>query len=58
MMCRLRTAFYVWACALGQKAGKSTRQANAVALIRTVIALVYLVTNIVIVMGVWRHWND
>lgn len=48
----------LWAKALGAKAGNTDKEANIVALIRTGITLLYLVTNIIIMLGVWRHWND
>ena len=48
----------LWAKALGAKEGKSDREANAVAVIRTVILLSYLVTNVAIVANAIRHWND
>jgi hypothetical protein len=48
----------LWAKALGDKATSSNREADIVALIRTVIVSVYIMTNIVIVAGVIRHWND
>jgi hypothetical protein len=48
----------LWAKALGNKASENAKEANIVAMIRTVIALVYLVTNIVIVCGIFKHWSD
>lgn len=48
----------LWAKALGPKASTDDGEADAVALIRSVIVLAYLVTNAVIVAGVFRHWND
>ena len=48
----------LWAKALGAKEGKNDREANAVAIIRTVILLSYLVTNVAIVANAIRHWND
>lgn len=48
----------LWAKALGEKAGKCDEEADKVALIRTIIVLCYLITNMVIVAGVLRHWND
>jgi hypothetical protein len=48
----------LWAKALGAKAGDTDREADLVAVIRTIITIVYLVTNFIIVLGVWRHWND
>ncbi len=46
----------LWAKALGEKAGNNDKEADRVALIRTLIVLCYIITNIVIIMGVWRHW--
>ena len=48
----------IWCKALGQKEGKSNREADAVAVIRTLILLGYMITNSFIVSGVVRHWND
>jgi hypothetical protein len=46
----------LWAKALGEKQGKTDRDADIVALIRTIIVLTYIITNIFIVAGVIRHW--
>jgi hypothetical protein len=46
----------LWANALGAKAGKTDSEADAVAIIRTIIIISYLVTNCFIIAGVWRHW--
>jgi hypothetical protein len=46
----------LWAKALGEKAGKSDEEADRVAVIRTLIVLCYIITNIFIVAGVIRHW--
>jgi len=46
----------IWAKALGDKTGKSNREADLIAIIRTIIVLVYLSTNIMIVMGIIHHW--
>jgi len=48
----------LWAKALGEKASNNNVDADRVAIIRTVIMLIYLITNIVIMAGVVRHWND
>jgi len=48
----------VWCKALGSKEGKSNREADAVAVIRTLILMGYMITNSFIVAGVVRHWND
>jgi hypothetical protein len=47
----------IWCKALGTKEGKSNREADAVAVIRTLILLGYMITNCFIVAGVVRHWN-
>ena len=46
----------LWAKALGEKVGKTNEEADKIAIIRTVILLVYLITNLFIVAGVIRHW--
>ena len=48
----------IWCKALGQKEGKSNREADAVAVIRTLILLGYMITNCFIVAGVVRHWDN
>ena len=47
-----------WAKALGEKASKCDRESDRIAIIRTIIFATYLITNIFIVAGVIRHWND
>ena len=46
----------LWAKALGEKTGKSDREADRIAIIRTVIVACYIVTNMFIMAGVIRHW--
>jgi hypothetical protein len=46
----------LWAKALGEKSGKTDREANQIACIRTVIVLTYMITNAFIIAGVIRHW--
>lgn len=48
----------IWAKALGEKASHEKIEADSVAFIRTMIFLSYLTTNIFIIAGVVRHWND
>jgi hypothetical protein len=48
----------LWAKALGQKASDDDSEADKVAWVRTFILTAYLVTNVFIVAGVVRHWND
>jgi len=47
-----------WAKALGEKATKNDREADYIARVRTVIFGTYLLTNLFIIAGVIRHWND
>ena len=48
----------IWCKALGQKEGKNNREADAVAVIRTLILCGYMITNSFIMAGVVRHWNS
>lgn len=48
----------LWAKALGEKASKCSKESDRVALIRSVIFMTYLATNLFIVAGVIRHWDD
>ena len=46
----------IWAKALGEKSGSTDKEADRIALIRTIIVLCYIMTNMFIVAGVIRHW--
>jgi len=46
----------IWAKALGEKAGSSDAEADRIACIRTLIVLIYIITNFFIIAGVIRHW--
>jgi hypothetical protein len=46
----------IWAKALGEKAGATEQEADRIAIVRSIIVLVYIVTNLFIVAGVIRHW--
>ena len=48
----------IWAKALGEKHGRNDREADLIAGIRTLIFISYLATNLFIISGVIRHWND
>lgn len=48
----------LWSKALGAKSGNNDREANIVAIIRTIITLYYVITNTIIILGVLRHWNN
>jgi hypothetical protein len=55
---KLNTLWRLWCKALGEKAISNDREADHVAYIRTFIFVTYLITNVCIVAGVVRHWND
>lgn len=48
----------LWCKALGEKASNENHEADKVSIIRTIIFITYLITNIFIISGVVRHWND
>ena len=54
----LRKFWRLWANAIGHKVGITNQEADTVATIRTIIVLIYIITNFVIIAGVIRHWND
>ena len=56
-MSKNKSAWRIWAKALGAKEGKNDREADTVAIIRTAILVSYMVTNIAIVANAVRHWN-
>ena len=57
--CRtIRKAWRIWAKALGQKDGRTNREADTIASIRTLIFVSYMVTNIAIVANAVRHWDS
>ena len=57
-MGKRKSAWRIWAKALGQKDGKDDREADIIAGIRTLIFVSYMVTNMAIVANAVRHWND
>ena len=48
----------IWYKALGNKASDCDKESDLVGLVRTIIFITYFATNIAIVSGVIRHWND
>ena len=48
----------IWAKALGDKSGKSDKEADFIAIIRTLIFIQLVITNCFIIAGNIRHWND
>tara|TARA_A100001234_G_scaffold154952_1_gene136586 strand:+ start:52 stop:255 length:204 start_codon:yes stop_codon:yes gene_type:complete len=57
-MSKRKSAWRIWAKALGAKEGKNDREADIIAGIRTIILVSYMVTNIAIVANAVRHWNN
>lgn len=54
----LRIYWRIWAKALGQKASDCDKESDKVAVVRTIILMTYMITNIAIVANAIRHWND
>jgi hypothetical protein len=52
----MKKLWRLWAKALGEKTGNTDQEADRIALIRTIIVLIYIITNLFIVAGVIRHW--
>jgi hypothetical protein len=46
----------LWAKAIGEKAHTNDRVADKVAIIRTLIVLLYIITNFFIIAGVIHNW--
>ena len=57
-MARRKSLWRLWAKALGEKDGRTDREADIIASIRTVILICYMVTNVAIVANAFRHWNN
>ncbi len=54
----LEQMWRLWCKALGEKAGKNNKEADKVAIIRTILFATYLITNLFICANAIRHWND
>jgi len=52
----MRRWWRLWAKALGRKDGITDSESNKVAIMRTIIVLSYIITNMFIIAGVIRHW--
>jgi hypothetical protein len=52
----MKRLWRLWANALGEKSGATDQEADLVALVRTLIVLTYIITNLFIIAGVIRHW--
>ena len=54
----MKKIWRLWAKALGEKDGRTDREADIIAGIRTFILISYMVTNGFIISGVMRHWEN
>jgi hypothetical protein len=52
----MKRLWRLWAKALGEKTGTTDQEADKIALVRTLIVLTYIITNLFIIAGVIRHW--
>jgi len=52
----MKNIWRLWAKALGEKEGTTDREADKIAMIRTVIALVNFLTCFVIIAANIHHW--
>ena len=50
-------AWRLLAKALGEKSGNTDKEANTIALIRVLLITQSIITNICIVLNMFRHWN-
>lgn len=46
----------LWAKALGEKASADDKEADTIAMIRTMIVLCYVITNLILVANAIHHW--
>lgn len=53
---RLKKLWRIWSKALGEKAGSTDNEADKVAIVRSLIVVWYLITNLFIILNVLRHW--
>lgn len=52
----MRNLWRLWAKSIGEKASDDNREADKIATIRTLIVLIYIITNVFICANVIRHW--
>jgi hypothetical protein len=50
--------WYIWSKALGEKPHEDDELADKIAIVRTCIVLVYIITNLFIIAGIVKHWNS
>jgi hypothetical protein len=54
----MKNVWRLWAKALGEKASSCDKESDLVAIVRTLIISVYIITNLFIMLGIIHHWND
>jgi hypothetical protein len=52
----MKSFWYLWVKALGEKAHEDRATSDKVALIRTAIVLIYIITNFFIVANIILNW--
>ena len=52
----MKNLWRLWSKALGEKSGSTDCEADKVAVVRTIIVISYIVTNLFIIASVIRHW--
>lgn len=52
----MKKMWKIWAKSLGEKSGATDSESDRIALVRTAVLLIYIITNLFIVAGVIRHW--
>lgn len=57
-MGKRQSAWRIWAKALGQKEGRDNKEADTIAVIRTLIMIQLVTTNGFIIANAIRHWNN
>jgi len=53
---KLSNFWRLWAKSLGEKTGKTNKEANTIAILRSIIVLVNFITCFVIIAGVIHNW--
>jgi hypothetical protein len=54
----MKKVWRIWAKALGEKASPCDKESDIIAVVRTLIVFVYIITNLFIISGIIHHWND
>ena len=54
----MKKFWYIWCKALGEKPHEDDKLSDKIAIIRSCIVLVYVITNLFIVAGIIKHWKD